>query len=78
MRECKQCMHAAAACTPAQDAVLPGSDEQDRILAEARNAIKRHAFQVRAAPSSARPCPCTPALPAIDSQTPTHFHALAP
>lgn len=35
---------------PKQDALaLPGNDEQDRILAEARNNIKRHAFLMRKA-----------------------------
>lgn len=30
-----------------QDLGLPGADEQERILSEARNAIKRYAFQMR-------------------------------
>lgn len=33
----------------AQDVSLPGSDEQERILADASNSIKRHAFSMRKA-----------------------------
>ena len=29
------------------EAVLPGADEQERILAECKQAIKKHAFQMR-------------------------------